>query len=260
VHLILRLRGGGGGRRNVLKLPVPEMNLAPGGFIEQNIVQDPYRERATSDKPRRGWNDCSTAESPWGTSKTMTFNVQILNTTSYTRITGLQPPTTPVTAAEYAKRGLPFFSMDDAKTDVSGGLHDLKSVAQMDNVVEPVVRPRVRCSWRRSHRAKSNGQYAASSSSSLPTASTSVATPTGKDPEEELQKEPSPTDVGNTVMNSAAPPATAQNYTGQPLSHYTALKTALAADFFNPAGPWMPFRFVDDLERDLRQMTSVSFT
>jgi len=266
--MVIRLRGGGGPEPSASNA-APEMNLAPGGRIEQNIVQDPRRKPEAPHEAEGDSKGHTTAESTWGsvwdTSKTMTFNVQILNTASFARITGLRPPTTPVTAAEYAKRGLPFFSLDEAETDVSGGLHNLKSVAQIDKVVEPVVKPKIRSILRfRSSGGQRNSQHTASDSSSS-TTSTAVATPTGtllpqpKGSPRKLQKAPFPRSMESFAKNSAPPLNTPQHYADRPVLHHTPVNASVGAEFFNPAGPRMLFRSVEDLERDMRRMTTVSF-
>lgn len=131
VQLLLRLRGGATGRID----DMTEINLAAGGRIDQGIVKDPRRHRVGGGKPVFTWN----------TAKIMTFNVQILNSRSFTSITGLQAPATPVDAAEYAQLGFPFFSMpNEPETDVSGDFFGVSSVAQPEGVDDAVVNPTVK--------------------------------------------------------------------------------------------------------------------
>ena len=59
--------------------------------------------------------------------------VHIANSLVWREITGRQPPTTPPTAKEYAKAGLPWFDYYDEGTAVEGSaiLRGLKSVLQL---------------------------------------------------------------------------------------------------------------------------------
>jgi hypothetical protein len=59
------------------------------------IVQDTTRQ------PHRGPG--------WSKTKTMVFNVQILNTARFFSITAKQVPSTPITAQLYAELGMPFY-------------------------------------------------------------------------------------------------------------------------------------------------------
>lgn len=117
VHLVLRLRGGGHG-------PPPEpknaeMTLAAGGAIRQSIVAVPQRQfRKTI---------------------TIAFNVQLLNTASFSAVTGLAPPSTPASAAAYTRLGLPFYHLYEEPSLVSGGFSGLKSVAQIDGTPEKAL-------------------------------------------------------------------------------------------------------------------------
>ena len=109
VHLILRLRGGGPTE------PKPEFGIAAGGLIRQAIVKDIYAASL--------WDrDCGTI-----------FNVQILNSAIFSRVTGLAPPATPITAAVYAQYGLPYFSIyNEQLTGIHGQFHGVKSVNDKD--------------------------------------------------------------------------------------------------------------------------------
>lgn len=89
----------------------PEMNIASGGLIRQNIVEQPKGE--------------------YKKTSTVTFNVQILNSTSFKRVTGQDPPKSPISAATYAKAGHPFFSLDEGPATISGNFSDLQSLAQL---------------------------------------------------------------------------------------------------------------------------------
>jgi len=88
-----------------------EMNIAAGGLIRQNIVEQPKGEYKKTSQ--------------------ITINVQILNSASFKRVTGQEPPESPISAATYAKAGHPFFSLDEGPTTISGNFSDLKSMAQL---------------------------------------------------------------------------------------------------------------------------------
>ncbi|KAH7001269.1 hypothetical protein EDB80DRAFT_894978 [Ilyonectria destructans] len=138
IHLVLRLRGGyvapqaSDSHGNASKADGtgagPEMNLAPGGLIKQNIVEDPLRG----------------TETRWDTTKTVTFNVQILNTSSFSRITGQPAPETPIDATSYAALGYPFYSMEEGGTTVSGNFDGVKSVATIDGKHDPAIETKVK--------------------------------------------------------------------------------------------------------------------
>lgn len=164
IHLVLRLRGGyvapqaSDSHGNASKADDtgagPEMNLTPGGLIKQNIVEDPLRG----------------TETRWDTTKTVTFNVQILNTSSFSRITGQPAPETPIDATSYAALGYPFYSMDEGDTTVSGNFDGVKSVATIDGKHDPVIETKVKP-------IKQSSTIAASSSKIPPQASPAAYTP-----------------------------------------------------------------------------------
>jgi hypothetical protein len=92
------------------------MGLAPGGRMKQEIYADPF-----------DFND-------WDLKQSSRCFVHIANSLVWRKITGRQPPTTPPTATEYAKAGLPWFDYydDSAKAlDGAPALAGLKSVAEM---------------------------------------------------------------------------------------------------------------------------------
>ncbi|KAH7155785.1 hypothetical protein B0J13DRAFT_521907 [Dactylonectria estremocensis] len=74
LHLIKRLRGGGDGTKRD-NYVTTEMNLAPGGIIKQNIVEDPLRG----------------GEGSWDATKTVTFNVQILTQPRFPKLLNKRP-------------------------------------------------------------------------------------------------------------------------------------------------------------------------
>jgi hypothetical protein len=95
-----------------------EMGLAPGGRMRQEIYDDPY--------------DLS----DWATGHSSRCFAHIANSMVWRGITGQQPPTVPPTAADYDRRGLPWFEYyGDAGSAVTGPsvLRGLKSIFQIGN-------------------------------------------------------------------------------------------------------------------------------
>ena len=93
-----------------------DMGLAPGGRMKQEIYDDPY--------------DIS----DWDTGHTSRCFVHIANSLVWQAVTGDHPPTAPPTAADYSRRGLPWFEYYDdrgAAVRDSGVLKRLKSVVQL---------------------------------------------------------------------------------------------------------------------------------
>jgi hypothetical protein len=108
-----------------MTLPKVTMSIAPGGYIRQKIVPD----KNPSDT--------------WDREGAIFLNVNILNSTSCRRITGYNPPPTPVDAAAYAKLNLPYFQdYDDGNSPspADGGNEiwgSLKSISEIDGFHEP---------------------------------------------------------------------------------------------------------------------------
>lgn len=100
------------------------MSVAAGGKIKQVIAPDRYP---------KGWEG----------SKTIVFNVQILNSAIYRAITGVIPPTKPLSAAIYKQYGLPFFKLYEEPSGVSGDFSLVKSVGEIDGVQDKKVEPMV---------------------------------------------------------------------------------------------------------------------
>lgn len=95
---------------------MPDMGLAPGGRMRQEIYDDPF-----------DFND-------WDLEHGSRCFVHIANSLVWRAITGDHPPTTPPTAKEYTAAGLPWFEYyDDSATalDAEEVLRKLKSVAQL---------------------------------------------------------------------------------------------------------------------------------
>jgi hypothetical protein len=93
---------------------VPDMGIAPGGLMHQEIYEDEY-----------GLNT-------WDTDAHSRCFVHIANSLTYHIITGSPAPTKPPTAAQYTDAGLPWFDYYDAELkslEGSGKLAGLDSVA-----------------------------------------------------------------------------------------------------------------------------------
>ncbi|KAF5531759.1 integral membrane protein [Fusarium mexicanum] len=92
-----------------------EMVFPLGGVIRQNIVNIP--------------------KGLFQESNAVSFNVQILNSATFTAITGRDPPSTPVSAAVYQELGLPFYDLYEEPSRVSG----LKSITQIEGAPEKAL-------------------------------------------------------------------------------------------------------------------------
>ena len=94
---------------------VRALTIAPGGNIIQHIERD-------SNDPRT-----------WDIANSKVINVQLIDSRTFQLVTGMSPPTTPVTPDVYKKLGLPFFSLwrDETKeAGVSGTWGTLKGAKQ----------------------------------------------------------------------------------------------------------------------------------
>ena len=92
----------------------PEMGLAPGGLMRQEIYTDRYGIGA------------------WDTSTSSRCFVHLLNSAQYLLVTGAPAPTMPPTAKDYSDAGLPWFEHyggDQAAVDGASKLAGLHSVA-----------------------------------------------------------------------------------------------------------------------------------
>ncbi|MFW5643106.1 MAG: hypothetical protein ACOCYQ_03680, partial [Alkalispirochaeta sp.] len=96
----------------------PDMGLAPGGRMRQQIYADTYGIDA------------------WDRDTTSRCFVHLANSETWTRITGAPPPTQPPSVGDYIEAGLPWFDWYDEKPTVAGteALRNLKSV---DATVDP---------------------------------------------------------------------------------------------------------------------------
>ncbi|EFR05201.1 integral membrane protein [Nannizzia gypsea CBS 118893] len=95
---------------------VAAMGLAAGG----KLIQDIYRD--------------SNPSTIWNTSAAQIVNVHFLDPFSCEKVTHIVPPPPPVDGAEYIKKGLPFFVVDEQVDNrVDGGdFNDVKSISTIN--------------------------------------------------------------------------------------------------------------------------------
>jgi hypothetical protein len=94
----------------------PDMGLAPGGRMRQEIFEDPYALR------------------DWDTTASSRCFVHIANSMVWRAITGAEPPTVPPTAREYNRHGLPWFEFyfaDGKAVKGAAKFRFLKSIAKL---------------------------------------------------------------------------------------------------------------------------------
>lgn len=87
---------------------VQEVGLAPGGRMRQKIYPDRFDLR------------------DWDTTHRARCFVHIANSHQWREITGMEPPTTPPTAADYTRAGLPWFELYDERVPAVGGFERLR--------------------------------------------------------------------------------------------------------------------------------------
>ncbi len=93
----------------------PDMGLAPGGRMHQEIHEDPF-----------DFND-------WDRDTSSRCFVHMTNSLTWRSITAEQPPTVPFTSKEYTRAGLPWFNYYDENAkplDGSANLKKLKSITE----------------------------------------------------------------------------------------------------------------------------------
>ena len=113
----------------VCSASAPELGLAPGGLMRQEIYEDEFGLDA------------------WDTSSGSRCFAHILNSAAYKAVTGENPPTEPITADEYKANGVPWFDYyggDLEALEAQIQLAGLDSVAATkikkgQSVDEPVV-------------------------------------------------------------------------------------------------------------------------
>jgi len=105
---------------------VPDMGLAPGGRMRQEIYDDPFDF------------------SDWDTEHASRCFVHLANSLVWRAITGETPPTAPLTVREYKEHHIPWFDYySEGSTAVEGSkiLAELKSVFQMGKEKKDVPLP-----------------------------------------------------------------------------------------------------------------------
>jgi hypothetical protein len=122
IHLVLRLRGGGNNAEvdikmkkhlaEAAKLHAQEMGIARGGGIKQ-VVREDFHPAGI-----------------WDTDRSIMFSVHILDSSSFSHVTGLAAPPTPVSAVTYASHGYPFFELYEEPSGIVGQFDDVMSVAE----------------------------------------------------------------------------------------------------------------------------------
>lgn len=247
-----------------------EMSIAPRALIKQAIVKD------------RGWDRrLSAQEETWDASRTKVFNVQILNILHFRHVTGLDAPKPPIDAHTYTLLGLPFYTVNEEPTDVAGDFAGVKSVGEIDGVMDDILEPMktVRVGkipwykklsspppkptrpsatppqpdpkklrkWRCSncnHKNSSSFQYCPSCGAAKPV-STPGTSSTVDTPSDTAPR--TPTDA------SADKPAFRGN------KSKVSKNAGLHSNFFNSNGPMSPFRSLSELERQLGAQEIVTF-
>ncbi len=95
---------------------IPDMSVAPGGLMHQEIYTDPYGLEA------------------WDLTAHSRCFVHILNSMQFFSVTGMEPPSLPPTALDYTNAGMPWFEYYGADGKALAGamkLAGLDSVAAM---------------------------------------------------------------------------------------------------------------------------------
>lgn len=94
---------------------IPDMSLAAGGKMKQKIEEDRYGIES------------------WDTEKSSRVFVHLTNSMVWRSITGTEPPSTPPTAAEYNKAGLPWFEYytDTPTIKATEEMKGIKSINEM---------------------------------------------------------------------------------------------------------------------------------
>lgn len=98
------------------RMASPDMGLAPGGQMRQEIYDDPYNIH------------------DWDTEHSSRCFIHLVNSTAWRHITGTNPPSQPPTASNYSAAGLPWFDYYDADAQALEGstqLAGVKSVVEM---------------------------------------------------------------------------------------------------------------------------------
>lgn len=89
-----------------------EMGLGAGGFMKQDIYEDPYEGDV------------------WDTTKPLKVFVHLLNSNEYLQVTGENPPTKPLSPTEYSRYNYPWFDYYDDGAVLSGS----EKLSKVDSV------------------------------------------------------------------------------------------------------------------------------
>jgi hypothetical protein len=96
----------------------PDMGLAPGGRMKQEIFDDPH------------------AFDVWDTRASARCFVHISNSLAWRAITGEEPPTTPLTSLEYQNAGLPWFDYYGGDREALEGAEKLEGLKTVKEIGE----------------------------------------------------------------------------------------------------------------------------
>jgi hypothetical protein len=97
----------------------PDMGLAPGGVMRQEVYDDPYGIEA------------------WETEAMSRCFVHIANSEMFHGITGMRPPTKPISAGQYKHANIPWF---DYWNDEVKALKGSKILARLDSVAAKKIK------------------------------------------------------------------------------------------------------------------------
>ena len=98
--------------------PEPDMGLAPGGRMKQEIFDDPH------------------AFDVWDTRASARCFVHITNSLAWRAVTGEEPPTTPLTSREYQDAGLPWFDFYGGDRKALEGAKELAGLKTVKEIGE----------------------------------------------------------------------------------------------------------------------------
>ena len=96
----------------------PDMGLAPGGRMKQEIFDDPH------------------AFDVWDTRASARCFVHITNSLAWRAVTGEEPPTTPLTSREYQDAGLPWFDFYGGDREALEGAKELAGLKTVKEIGE----------------------------------------------------------------------------------------------------------------------------
>ena len=102
----------------VLESRLPDMGLAPGGRMKQEIYDDPYGLDA------------------WDQRHASRCFVTIVNSAQWMAMTGERPPTSPPTARSYTEAGLPWFDYYGGDVTAVDGAEKFKEIAGVAKIAE----------------------------------------------------------------------------------------------------------------------------